>query len=188
MHLLYLCNSDVALHRSDILKNSEIDIFNLKRGEPLVAIGAYALMFNHFHLQIREIRENGISTFMQKLGTAYTMYFNIKNERTGSLFTKPFRSKHINNDEYLRYLTQYIHLNIAEKFEPEWKKGVVKDMKSLEGNIAKYNFSSFTDYHFSINRAEKNILDNEAFDLLGDELPRISTILTEAAAYYEELM
>ena len=38
-------------------------------------------MPNHFHLLIHEKIENGISKFMLKLLTAYTMYFNKKNEK-----------------------------------------------------------------------------------------------------------
>ena len=57
--------------------------------ENLVEIGCYCLMPNHFHLLIREKEENGISLFMKKLLTGYSMYFNIKYQRTGKLFEGP---------------------------------------------------------------------------------------------------
>lgn len=186
LHLLYLSNSDVSVHRSNLLSKSSQEIFGTKRGKPLVAIGAYSLMPNHFHLQLKEIREGGISTFMQKLGTAYSMYFNIKNDHTGGIFVKPFRSKHIDNDEYLNYLTQYIHLNAAELFEPDWKEGSVKNLKVLEENLGQYQYSSFIDYTSSP-RPERNILDTEAMDLLGSNLPSMRKVITGAAEYYSDL-
>ncbi len=187
MHLLYLSNSDVSVHRSNLLSKSSHEIYGTKRGRQLVAIGAYALMPNHFHLQLKEIAEGGISAFMQKLGTAYSMYFNIKNEHTGGIFVKPFRSKHIDNDEYLNYLTQYIHLNPAELFEPEWKKGQMKNLIILEEKLKHYQYSSFIDYSSSSARPECAILDSEAMELLGRDIPPLKKVLTDAAEYYSDL-
>src|SRR3989344_2900195 len=47
----------------------------------LVDILAFVLMPNHFHLLLRQRKENGIVRFMQKLGTGYAMYFNKKKDR-----------------------------------------------------------------------------------------------------------
>src|SRR3989338_2657209 len=86
--LLFVCNSKkpVVFKTIQGLPLDEID-----RGETLVDIGSYCLMPNHFHLLIREKMENGISLFMEKLSTAYSMYFNKKNERTGGLFEGTFK-------------------------------------------------------------------------------------------------
>ena len=46
----------------------------------------------------------GHSIFMKKLGTGYSMYFNAKYERTGGLFEGRFKSRHVESDEYLKYL------------------------------------------------------------------------------------
>ncbi len=46
--------------------------------EPLVKIISYCLMPNHFHLILKQLKENGISKFLQKIGTGYTNYFNRK--------------------------------------------------------------------------------------------------------------
>lgn len=143
-------------------------------------------MNNHYHLLLREIAENGISRFMQKVGTGYSMYFNAKNQRIGNVFVKPFRSKHIVDDIYLRHVLQYIHLNPAEIFEPGWKKGIVADMRSLERQLAEYPFSSLVDYHGST-RPELAVLDFAAFDLLSDGLPKLSRVLKGAADYYASI-
>ncbi|KKT80846.1 MAG: Transposase, partial [Parcubacteria group bacterium GW2011_GWF2_44_8b] len=67
----------------------------------MVDIGAYCLMPNHFHLLVRERNEKGISLFMQKLITAYTMYFNDKYRRKGRLFESSYKSIHAADDRYL---------------------------------------------------------------------------------------
>ena len=67
------------------------------RKEPrklLVDILVFTLMPNHFHMLLRQKRENGISRFMQKLGTGYSMYFNKKYERVGALFQGKFKASH----------------------------------------------------------------------------------------------
>jgi putative transposase len=48
---------------------------------------------------------------MQKIGTGYVKYFNEKTHRTGSLFQGPFKSVHIDSNEYLLYLSAYVNLN-----------------------------------------------------------------------------
>ena len=82
---------------------------------------AYCLMPNHFHLLLQDALPagGGISKFMQKVGTAYTMYFNASRERAGNLFVKPFRSKHVSDDRYFKRVAQYIHFNPIELMEPE---------------------------------------------------------------------
>ena len=77
----------------------------------LVDIVMYCINPNHFHLVLKQNMEKGIEKFMQKLGTGYTKYFNNKNSRSGSLFQDKFKSKHIDNNEYLLYLSAYVNLN-----------------------------------------------------------------------------
>lgn len=80
----------------------------------VVDILAYCLMPNHYHLMLRQIRDNGITSFMRKIGTGYTMYFNKKYGRSGALFQGKFKSVLVDRDEYLRYLPHYIHMNPRE--------------------------------------------------------------------------
>src|SRR3989344_3855605 len=182
VQLLYLLNSEKPIRRSDIFKKTTSEIFLVERKLPIVAIGAYCLMGNHFHILLKELKEGGISKFMRTLGIAYAMYFNIKNERVGNLFVKPFRSKHVNDDRYFKYIIQYVHLNAAEIFEPQWKKGVVNTL-NLESKITDYQYSSLKDY-YGVDRVERRILDPETFAWVKDELPPLKEILVEAAEYY----
>lgn len=92
---------------------SPVDLNKLeeKYGPSLLDIVAYSLMPNHFHFQAKELVEDGVSKFFQKLGTSYVMYFNIKHERTGRLFETQYKSVLIETDEQLIHLSRYIHVN-----------------------------------------------------------------------------
>ena len=181
--LLYVCNSDTTIHRSDLLKHSLSEILQTKRGEPLVVIGAFCSMPNHFHLLIKEIRERGTSTFMQKLGTAYTMYFNIKYERSGGLFTKPFRSRHVNDNRYLQKVIGYIHCNPADIFEPEWKNGTVTNLETLQKNLENYQYSSLSAF-LDANQPTRKILSEEIFTI--ETQPLFQNILQDAFLYHQD--
>jgi putative transposase len=184
--LLYLANDTQVVDRAVIRDMSHGQILLVPRKAPLVAIGAYCLMSNHPHLIVQEKAEGGISKFMHKLGTAYTMYFNIKNKRIGNLLVKPFRSKHIQDDQYLRRVVQYVHLNPTELFEPGWKNGAVKDMKTLGQKLRGYHNSSLIDY-WGTKRPESVILDTEAFGLIKSSLPSLEEVIADTHAYYAEI-
>ena len=81
------------------------------KGEMLVEIVAYCLNPNHFHLLLKQIRDNGISDFMRKLGTGHTMYFNKKHDRSGVLFQGKFKSVHVKDNNHLLYLSAYVNRN-----------------------------------------------------------------------------
>jgi REP element-mobilizing transposase RayT len=77
----------------------------------LVDFVVYCLNPNHYHFILTPLVENGIEKFMQRLGTGYTMFFNERYNRTGSLFQGKFKAVHIDSDEYLMYLNVYVNLN-----------------------------------------------------------------------------
>ncbi len=113
--------------------------------EPIVDIVCFCLMPNHFHLLLRQIEDNGISQFMKKVG-GYSLYFNTKHERVGSLFQGPFRAVHINGDEQLKHVSRYIHLNPVGLTEPDWKERGVKDWGKINDFLENYHWSSYLDY------------------------------------------
>jgi len=109
--LLYLSNGSKPIQLNNYRGSTSVELLQIDRGVTLVDIIAYCLMPNHFHLLLRQHTEGGISKFMQKMSTGYTMYFNIKNERSGALFQGRYKSVHAGDDRYLKYLFSYIHLN-----------------------------------------------------------------------------
>lgn len=182
--LLYTCNSDTSVHISNIEQSKNqgvtlIKALETERGEPLVTVGAYSLMPNHYHLLLRQNSRDGITRFMRKLGTGYTMYFNIKNDRTGSLFSGTFRAHHVQTDQYLKRLCHYIHANAAELQEPAWKDGVIKNLPKLKDFLRQYRFSSLPTYNGEI-RAEKKILDEEALLSVLDDRLNLDKLIQDA--------
>lgn len=154
--LLYIANSTKNF-KVDRLSRQDLYIFD--RGAQLVAIGAWTLMPNHFHILVTPSMENGVSKFMQKITTAYSMYYNQKYSRTGSLFEGKFKATHVVDDRYLKYLYAYIHLNALKLVDPNWKHNLSK--KILQ-SIANYRYSSYQDY-VSDKRLFRTIISPVAF-------------------------
>lgn len=155
--LIYIANNTEPVHiqlQGRTLKS----LLDRRRIETLVEIIAYCLMPNHFHLLVHEKETGGISKFMQKLSTGYTMYFNTRYERSGSLFQGKFKATHIEDDRYLRYLFSYIHLNPAKLIQSDWKEVGIKNMERVLAYLEEYPYSSFLDYKGTI-RPENKILD-----------------------------
>lgn len=157
LNILYLSNSD-----ADFRFNRIKDIYSTERGQKLVFIGAYCLMPNHFHILIKQGVEGGISRFMHKLLTAYSMYYNTKYERTGGLFEGKFKSEHLYSDRYLKYVFSYIHLNPVKLIDREWREKGVRDRNKALDFLNTYYYSSYQDF-IRENRKERFILDRGEF-------------------------
>jgi putative transposase len=159
--LLYIMNQDNSFTIGNFLQNKSknlTDIFTKEREKTLVSILGYCLLPNHFHLILYEHTEGGISKFMGKLLTAYSMYFNKKYNRSGPLFTRPFRSEHIDNESQYLYIFSYVHLNPLSIINKNWKEDGIKNKKEAEKFIVHYQFSSYQDF-LNSNRPEKAIID-----------------------------
>ena len=117
-----------------------------RKRRTLVEILAFCLMKNHFHLLLRQRVDGGITNFMQKLGVGYTMSFNKKYKRVGSLFQGRFKAILVERDEHLLYLPFYIHLNPLDQIAPEWREREIKNAKQAMKFLESYRWSSFPDY------------------------------------------
>ena len=157
---LYVCNTEKSIAFRDL----PLDCYEFDRGEHIVDILAYALMPNHFHLIVKEKNDGGISAFSAKLLTSYSMYFNTKYARSGPLMCRPFRSSHIGDDDYFRWVFAYVHLNPLELVEPGWKERGLQDVKRAGVHLKSYMHSSYPDY-FSENRKESKILSRDALPI-----------------------
>jgi len=169
--LLYLANSDSSYNYSDIVRSKgRICYKEIERPNLLVNIGAWCLMPNHFHLLLKERDlledgpqvKSGISIFMKKLLTGYSMYMNKKYQRRGALFEGNFGAKHLDSDEYLKYQYAYIHLNPIGIIDKGWKEKKISDKAKAEKFLTTYKYSSYHDYS-GTTRDEELILEKKAF-------------------------
>ncbi|MEK7098893.1 MAG: transposase [Patescibacteria group bacterium] len=137
--LLLLLQGEVSFPQINrLIKNVkhsmfDSDIFTEITRHRTVELVAFCLMGNHFHLMLHESTEGGISKYMQRLLNAYTKYFNARHKRSGHLFAGKFKSVHIDRNEYLTYLSAYIHANPRE-------------LKQWSEREMEYVWSSFQDF------------------------------------------
>ena len=71
----------------------------------------YALMSNHFHLLLDEDSMENISKIMQSIKISFTLYYNRKNGRTGTIYGERFFSKPVETDGHLASALAYIIQN-----------------------------------------------------------------------------
>jgi len=185
--LLFLCNSLKPVVIKDLPQGRALG--KIDRGKTIVDIGAYCLMPNHFHLLIHECMEGGISKFMLKLATAYSMYFNMKHKRTGTLFEGRFKARHANDDRYLKYLFAYIHLNPVKLIDSQWKENGIIDRAKAQRYLKTYRFSSYLDY-LGKKRPENMILNKDVFPEYFENFSEFKDFIDEwltAPAEYQSL-
>lgn len=106
----------------------------LEKQDYNVDILAYCLMPNHFHLLIKQKKENGITNFVSKFTNSYTKYFNKKYMRVGPLFQGTFKAVHIDDTNQLLHVARYIHLNPVASFLIDGSK------------LERYLWSSYQEY------------------------------------------
>ena len=81
------------------------------KSDKLVSFVCYCINPNHYHFLLRQLTDDGIKKFMHRIGTGFTKYFNNKYDRSGNLFQGPFKSIHVDSNEYLLYISAYINFN-----------------------------------------------------------------------------
>ncbi|MFT3822686.1 MAG: transposase [Chitinophagaceae bacterium] len=89
---------------------------------PHSQIYAYCLLNNHFHLLLRINNADQFSKKLADASNSYSRYFNIKYNRRGGLFMRPFKRKLIKDDANLSWITWYIHQNpLHHKLTEDWQ-------------------------------------------------------------------
>lgn len=171
---------EVVKEITTIFPNKRVRIRKTFYGD--VSIHSFCLMPNHFHLLLRQNSSNGMTEFIRSVCTAYSMYFNKKYERVGSLFQGIYKAVNVLEDEYIIHLSRYIHRNPLKLtgFNPV--------------NLEEYPYSSMSTY---LNQAQrpwistKTLLDyfensknpilsyKEFVQMLDEEKPELSHITIE---------
>lgn len=97
-----------------------------------LTILAYCIMSNHAHLLIHREKAEELSKFMQRLNTAYAIYYNKSKNRVGFVFRNRYYSQEILNQGQLYTCLRYIHNNPV-------KAKMCKEMKD-------YPYSSYNEF------------------------------------------
>lgn len=122
-----------------------IRAFDKKDRKQIIELLAFALMPNHYHLIIKEIKKGGVIDFMRKLG-GYSTYFNKQHNRMGVLFQGRYKSVPVKDDRQLMTVFNYVHTNPVALKEPQWKNFKVKNHKTALQWLEDYKWSSYNDY------------------------------------------
>jgi len=124
-----------------------IQFKEIDKRDRLVDVLAFCFMPNHIHLLLKQITDDGISKFMQKVGGGYGMYFNKKYKRKGHVFQDTFKSIYIKDDRQFIVVASYIFTNPVALIESGWKeKGIRKhSVKMVVDFLEEYKWSSYLD-------------------------------------------
>ena len=93
-----------SVEKNKILKSLQLNNFNQE-----ITLLSYCLMPNHFHFFVKQKSVNTIDKFMNSLATRYTMYFNRKYNRVGSLYQDVYKAILISSEAHFLHLSRYIH-------------------------------------------------------------------------------
>lgn len=108
----FLRRLELMLINPELLESEKpSDRIRIKSFYGEVELYAYILMPNHYHLLLYQIEDNSLPEFMRTLSTSYTMYFNQKYRRAGSLFQGRYKARRVDNAAYAVHVSRYIHLN-----------------------------------------------------------------------------
>ena len=109
-HIMCKSISEVDLFKDSEDKEKYLSLVKKYKKLYNVKIYGYCLMDNHAHLLI-DANGADISKVMHGINFSYAMYFNKKHERNGHLFKDRFKNIIVDNDQYLKTVSLYIHNN-----------------------------------------------------------------------------
>jgi len=127
------------------------DMAELCRGGT-VALHAYVLMPDHFHLLLTPVDAAALSRAMQSLGRRYVRWFNQRHGRSGTLWEGRYRSTVLEPERHLVDAMRYVECNPV-------RSGIVAD-------AAAYPWSSLA-HHLGV-RVDPLITDHAQFWVLGN--------------------
>ena len=110
-HVIQRGNDRQAIVRDDVDRERLLALWQEHAQTFKVAIHAWVIMDNHFHLLLTPETDEGLPQMMQAVGRAYVRYFNLRHQRTGTLWEGRYRSNLIESERYLLACMVYIDLN-----------------------------------------------------------------------------
>jgi len=110
-HVIQRGNNQQPIFSTPVDYRRMLEVLEESAKKHQVAIHAYVLMSNHFHVLATPQTGEGLPQMMQALGRSYVRYFNASQQRTGTLWEGRYRSTVIQSERYLLACMVYIDLN-----------------------------------------------------------------------------
>ena len=110
-HLLQRGNNRQPIFIADDDQALMLELLAREARQHRVAVHAYVLMPNHFHLLATPQDEDSLSRWMQAVGRAYVRRFNQSHGRSGTLWEGRYRSTVLQAERHLLPCMAYFDLN-----------------------------------------------------------------------------
>ena len=110
-HIIQRGNNRQAIFATTADYQTMLDLLAENASKFDVAVHAYVLMSNHFHLLATPHSAEGLPQMMQAVGRRYVRYFNDSQHRSGTLWEGRYKSTLIQTERYLLACMVYIDLN-----------------------------------------------------------------------------
>lgn len=110
-HIIQRGNNRQAIFLGPADHQRMLDLMDEHARQHGVAIHAYVLMADHFHLLVTPGDGEGLSRMMQAVGRRYVRYFNDAHGRSGTLWEGRYRSTVIDAQDYLLPCMAYMDLS-----------------------------------------------------------------------------
>ena len=166
-----------GINGSAIFENDANKTYFLKQlakySEDKISIFAYCLMNNHFHLVIRlNTEEKEVTQMFSNLFNSYAKAFNKQTNRTGSLFEKHFRRIKLKDENYLKQLIIYVHLNPKHHLNQDFQNFKYSSyqtyLSNKETKIEREEiinlFGNFDDFVFCHNQKNEFLSETYTFE------------------------
>ncbi len=154
---------------NNIEREKILQLLRLNNFSNEITLLAYCLMSNHFHFFVKQKSAASIDKFMNSLATRYTMYFNKKYKRVGSLYQGVYKAVLVNKEKQFLHLTRYIHVQALPDQPSSYKNYLKKE------NSAWINPEEILSYFSTKNP----LLSYKAFVEANEEIDVIHTIILE---------
>lgn len=140
----YYNNSQIVERFSEVIRQKKYKYINLliPKRITLVKFLAYCIMPDHYHILLKILRKNSLSSYIANIENSYTRFFNVKHLRKGPLWQSRFRAIVIKTNQQLLHVSRYIHLNPTTDYlveDPiEWKLSSYRDYISNKKFLGKF--------------------------------------------------
>jgi len=119
-HVIQRGNNRQAIFLADADRLRMLELLEDHARQHEVAIHAYVLMDNHFHLLLTPQAGDGLPRLMQAVGRRYVRYFNDSHGRSGTLWEGRYKSTLIEAESHLLACMAYIDLNPVRARDYPW--------------------------------------------------------------------